>query len=210
MPMTIVTTISFAGGRRVGRSLFEQRPLISLNLLALICLPAIGQDSNDHASINSSIGPDGTGTIVVQATGTLPEPALIFQSKSDAKVVVGADRILQTIQLAIRVLQGKAKKLTLGLTGDGEVTGVQGENVQSWSVRRVGEDRFLDLQLDEDVEQISAEITVESDEYKLPTTLQLTHLSPGETVGFDSTVAIVVLQLVRASLANSFLPVALS
>lgn len=190
MPMTTVTTISFAGRRRVGRSLFEQRPLISLNLLALLCLPAIGQDSDDHASINSSIGPDGTGTIVVQATGTLPEPALIFQSKSDATVVVGADRTLQTIQLAIRVVQGKAKKLTLGLTGDGEVTGVQGENVQSWSVRRVGEDRFLDLQLDEDVEQTLAEITVESDEYKLPTALQLTHLTPGETVGFDSTVTI--------------------
>jgi len=115
--------------------------------LALTSLPGLAQEKSGQASISSSIGNDGTGTIIVEARGQLPEPPVFYTARANATAQVGSERIEHVIQLAIKVIQGHAKTLSFGLNGESRVTEVQGANIQSWSVRRAGSDRFLDLHL---------------------------------------------------------------
>ncbi|MGI9471758.1 MAG: hypothetical protein ACR2NZ_09520 [Rubripirellula sp.] len=151
---------------------------------------SVAQESVEQASINSSIGSDGTGTIVVQARGQLPEPQLIYTAISTATVKVGPKFIDQTIQLNLKIIQGRATTLSFGLQGKGQVTDVQGENVLSWSVRQVNSERFLDLHLKDEVADAKPVITIRSDAITTPGSVELTHITPGESVGFDSTITI--------------------
>ena len=103
-----------------------------LGLISLISLPCRAQEDSDQASVTSSIGDDGTGTIVVEAHGRLPEPPVFYTASANATAHIAADRIEQVIQLTIKVIQGNAKTLSFGLNGEGQVTEVQGENLRSW------------------------------------------------------------------------------
>ncbi len=107
---------------------------------------------------------------------------------ADATAQVGTEFIEQVIQLTIKVIQGDAKTLSFGLNGEGQVTEVQGEGLQSWSVRQVGSERFLDLHLKEGVSEFKPSVSIRSPELTLPASIELTHLTPGESVGFDSMV----------------------
>jgi hypothetical protein len=169
-------------------SFFKQLTL--LGLIGLMILPARGQEPPEQASIHSSIAKDGTGTIVVEARGQLPKPPVFYTARANATAQVGSERIEQVIQLTIKVIQGDAKTLSFGLIGEDQVTEVAGENVLSWSVRQVGAERFLDLQLKENVKESKPTIKIRSAELKLPATIELTHLAPGDSVGFDSIVDI--------------------
>ena len=144
------------------------------------------------ASINSSIGNDGTGTIVVEARGQLPKPPVFYTASANATVQVGPEYIEQTIEVAIKVVQGDAKTLSLGITGEDQVTDVQSENLRSWSVRQEGALRFLDLHVNEKVTELVAQIKIRSLklDLKIPVAIELTHLIPGGSVGFNSIVSI--------------------
>jgi hypothetical protein len=152
--------------------------------------PCCAQQSSDRATLHSSIGDDGTGTIVVEARGRLPEPPVLYTAVAKASVQVGTERVDQVAALSIKVIQGKAQTLSIGIKGKGEVTEVRGENVRSWAVRRQGSDRFLDLHVAEGVTEWMGEIVIRSPTLKLPATIELTHLTPGGSVGFESTVQI--------------------
>lgn len=176
-------------------TLLHTRPMVLLGLAcvaSMLNLPCVAQDDKGQASINSSIGRDGTGTIVVEARGHLPVPTLFYTATADAAVQVRTDHVEQEIQLTIKVIQGAAKRLSLGLSGEGQVTAVAGDNIESWSVRQVDSERFLDLHLKEDVTDAKAVISIRSPQakLKLPREIKLTHLTPGESVGFNSTVRI--------------------
>lgn len=148
------------------------------------------QAPSDQASLNSTIGPDGTGKIIVEARGTLPAPPVFFKASADARVKVDSDRVEQAIRLKIKVLQGEAKTISLGLGGGGEVTAVQGDNLTSWAVRQSGEQRFLDLHLEQKVTELNPLVTIRSENLELPHTIDLAHLGPGDAVGFDSMINI--------------------
>ncbi|MCL4202475.1 MAG: hypothetical protein KJ000_08260 [Pirellulaceae bacterium] len=148
------------------------------------------QAEPEQASVSSSIGKDGTGTIIVAAHGKLPEPSVFYTASADTTAQVGPKHIDQVIQLTIKVIQGKAKTLSFGLNGDGDVTEVQDANLQSWSVRQEAGQRFLDLHLKENVTELKPVIKLRSPELKLPALVDLTHLTPGESVGFESKVSI--------------------
>jgi hypothetical protein len=141
-----------------------------------------------QASVRTTIGSDGTGKFIVEAQGQLPKPPVFYTASANAFAQVGTERVEQVIQLTIKVIQGEAETLSFGLSGGGEVTEVQGENLQSWSIRQVGAERFLDLQVGEKVTELKTVIKVRSAQWKLPAVIGLTHLSPGEAVGFDSIV----------------------
>lgn len=162
-------------------------------LLAVVVLtntPCLAQQDAERASINSSIADDGTGMIVVEARGKLPEPSLIYTANADANVQVGTQRIEQVIRLNVKVIQGVAKTLSFGVVGEGEITGVHAENLTSWSVRREGTSRFLDLHVKESVNGLTAEIKIQSRKLELPDVFDLTHLTPGDSIGFNSVVAL--------------------
>ena len=164
--------------------------LAQLAFLVLMPLPCLAQQASGHADVSTSIGSDGTGTIVVEAHGELPKPPVFYTATANANVHVGTQRIEQTIQLAVKIIQGEAKTVSFGLSGEGQVTGVQGEHVRSWAVRHEGSDRFIDLDLREHVADAQAEITIRSSEWTLPAEIEMAHLTPGESVGFDSVVSI--------------------
>ncbi len=166
------------------------------------------QDEPEQANVSSSIGNDGTGSIIVEARGHLPEPPVFFTAKAAATVQMGLERIDQEIQLAIKVIQGKAKTLSFGLNGAGEVMQVQDANVQSWSVRQEDAQRFLDLHLKNNVTELNPVIKIRSAELKLPVVIDLTHLTPGESVGFESLVKISYAPGVEgtAKIATGFMP----
>ena len=176
-----------------GKSLtfFTPMGLLGLvSLTSLMSLPCHAQEEPDQASVSSSIGRDGTGTFIVEARGQLPKPPVFYAASAEATAQVGSERIEQIIQLTIKVIQGDAKTLSFGLNGKGQVTEVQGANLQSWSIRQAGSGRFLDLHLMENVADLKPVIKLRSPELKLPVAIDLTHLTPGESVGFDSMVTI--------------------
>ncbi len=164
--------------------------LVLLGLIAFTSRPCRAQEKSDQASISSSIGNDGSGTIIVEAHGQLPKPRVIYTASANATAQVGSDRIEQVIELTIKVIQGDAKTLSFGLNGEGEVTDVQGGNLQSWSVRQQSSLRLLDLRLKESVADPEVVIKIRSPKLKLPAAIELTHLAPGESVGFNSIVTI--------------------
>lgn len=164
--------------------------LTFVGLVAAMTLTAMAQEESNQASINSSIGSDGTGKIVVEARGTLPEPALIFTASSKAVAKVGTSLIEQVIDLNAKVVQGKAKTLSFGIVGPGRIIAVDSEGIESWSVRQVGAERFLDLNVKQDLNEITCSIKMQSSELEIPTTVDLTHLSPGDAIGFNSLVTI--------------------
>ena len=167
--------------------------------VALICLLGFtclvvplchGQQAIDQAEVSTAIKSDGTGSIVIQAHGELPKPPVFFTASANADVRVGRNRIRQTIELTLQVIQGEAETLSLGINGKGEVVEVQDEKLESWSVRKEGTKRFLDLHLKQGITELKPVIKIRSEEMKLPSEIDLTHLVPGKAIGFDSTVTI--------------------
>ena len=163
-----------------------------LPIFALISLPCLAKEETEKAQISSSIGGDGTGTFIVEARGTLPELPIIFSANVTTNVIATAETVQQDSELAIEVVQGKAKTISLGINGSGDVIDVQSDSVLSWSVRQKRSKRFLDLQLKEDTSTVNAKIKIRESKqaYSLPEKVNLTHLSPGEAVGFNSIISI--------------------
>lgn len=164
-----------------------------ISLASLLSLSSNAQENSgepDQASVTTTIGSDGTGKLIVEAHGQLPKPPVFYTASSNATATVGSERIEQAIRLAVKVIQGEADTLSFGLTGVGEVTEVQGDKLQSWSIRQAGGKRFLDLQVGENVTEIKPLIKIRSARLKLPAVVDLTHLTPGESVGYDSIVSV--------------------
>jgi len=182
-------------------ALFSAAFLCQLAMISLMTVLAMAQeevgDTNSvgeeipTAERRATLGQSaGTRTIILETRNQIPEPAVFFNASVQASVRVGLERVEQVVVLEVKVLQGKAETLSLGLNGDGDVTNVQDDNLRSWSVRRQGAKRFLDLHLNSGVNQLKSEIMLRSPKFTLPTTLNLTHLVPGEAVGFDSIVSL--------------------
>lgn len=182
-------------------------------LLSILATNALAQD-NSSANLNSSIADDGTGTIVVEARGQLPKPPLFFTAVVNATAQVGPQQIEQTVFASLKVVQGEAKVLSLGLNGDDRIIEVQGEQLKSWAIRQEGERRFLDLQVVENTKELQVQIKLQSRTLNLKgaETLDLTHVTPGNAIGFTSTVVLEFSPEVEATVsdATGFAPVSLS
>lgn len=156
--------------------------------------PGKAKETTEPAAptINTSVADDGTRTIILKTGGRIPKPPIFYTSSAKAKAVVGSDRIQQTIELSTKIIQGDAKTVSFGINGAGRVADVQGENVKSWSVRKEGDARFLDLHVNEKVTDVKVQVKVESSKYDLkqPVAIELTHFTPGASIGLDSIVTL--------------------
>jgi len=167
-----------------------------LLVIGLLCVSgwvvpaASAQDETDPATVTTLVDPDGTRTIVLDARPALPPPPVFYSAKATATATIGPEFIDQSVQLAIKVLQGKPKVLSFSFNGGGQVTEVKGDGVLSWSVRQAGKQRFLDLQLKPEVLDPKPAIKLRSTRHTLPSIVELPHLGPGDAVGFDSIVSI--------------------
>ena len=176
-----------------------------VGLIGFVSLPSLAQEAAD--SPDASIRSEG-GRIVIETGGQLPTPPVYYSATVTAVAKVGANRVHQTLQLRVKVIQGEAEWIGFGLNGDGEVLQVEGQNIKAWSVRKQGGKRFLDLQLKEKSTHLQAKIVTRSRELQLPTTVGLTHLAPGEAVGFDARVRVEYDPAVAGSVTkvNGFTP----
>ncbi len=131
---------------------------------------------------------DVTDTIVIKAQSKPPEPPVFYSSKANATVNITAERVEQTIDVTVRVIQGKAKIISLGMRGDGEIVDVSSSNAEllSWAVRQTDSARFLDLKIEENVTDLKVTVNARSEKWQLPAEINLLHLTGGDSVGFDS------------------------
>lgn len=125
------------------------RRLAALWLAVLGSAACAAAATADSARVSTALAPDGGGRIVVEATGLKAEAPLFFTARAEHALRVGAGAVTGEIRLTLRIVQGRAEVLTLGLGGEGEVTGIEGAGLLDWAVRQgLGTDagkRFLDL-----------------------------------------------------------------
>lgn len=133
--------------------------------------------------------PDDAEKIIIE-TRPVEKPPVFHSAKAQAAVQIFTNRIEQAIRLEIKVIQGDAETVSLGLNGTDEITAVEGDQVKSWSIRQEGKARFLDLKIKEGIKAINPLIRLRSPEFELPSTISLTHLSPGDSVGFNSVISL--------------------
>ncbi len=157
-------------------------------LAAGVGMPAYAQTEGEtDAAISADA--ETVRTIVLESRTPPPPPPVFFSAQVVANASIGTERIDQIVTLTIKVVQGKPNVLSFGLTGNGQVLEVTGDGITSWSVRQSGKDRFLELLLKDGVTDPKPVIKIRSPKYSLPTSVNLTHLGPGASVGFDSKVS---------------------
>jgi hypothetical protein len=115
---------------------------------------------------------------------------VFYTASANSIAQVGPERIEQIIQLVVKIIQGEVATVSFELNGLGEVVEVQGDNLKSWAVRQESAQRFLDLYPGEGATDLNTSIKIRSPEFQLPTTAELTHIAPGNSVGFNSIVNI--------------------
>jgi len=160
--------------------------------LVTVILNLIGQASAaDRANVTTALAPEA-GRLVVDVQGVPPPAPVFFSVAVDQVVRISAAESAGDLRVKLRVVQGKPDTLTLGLAGDGEVTGVVGAGLRDWAVRQGGAGkRFLDLRLEpgapRDVELVVHTRVVRP---SLPGALAVLLATPGEAVGFVSRVTL--------------------
>lgn len=172
--------------------------------------PAAGPEvTAEDASVTAELNDQG-GRIVVEATGVRTKVPVFFSAEARETVQVKPDGVSYQIGLSLKVIQGKAHLLSLGIGGAGELQNVSGEGLKAWSVRRVGEERFLDLQVDPKEERKEFKFVVQARiaKQELPASPDLLHLKAGKAVGFVSTVDVNIPAEISSRLvaADGFLP----
>ncbi len=133
--------------------------------------------------------------VLVPVDREKPVP-LFFSARTDTAIKAGIDKVEGTITAKLRVHQGRPEVLSLGLTGVGEITGVTGMGLKTWTVRREADGtRFLDLKPElpadpkaETPKEFDVAITSLHGDTKQPLDLLLP--GPGAAVGFASIVSL--------------------
>ncbi|WP_367874116.1 hypothetical protein [Luteolibacter sp. Populi] len=142
-------------------------------------------------------------SVILIPTSKLPEKPvpLFFSAETSSVISTFPNRTEHAITAKLRVHQGRPEILSIGLNGEGEITGVTGENLQSWTVRQESDGRrFLDLKpslpaigaADPVPQEFTFSITArhEIPAEKANQPFDLLHPSAGAAVGFSSTVEI--------------------
>jgi len=165
----------------------------------------------EDAALTAEINDEG-GRIVLEAKGVRSKIPLLFRADAREKVEVTPGQVDYEIALALEAVQGRASSMSLALGGSGELQDVTGEGLKSWGVRRVGEDRFLDLQVAGGTERRRFDLVLRGQlaGLDIPASPDLLHLRAGEAVGFTSTVEVRIPVEISSRLvaADGFLPLA--
>ncbi|MEM7013919.1 MAG: hypothetical protein AAF585_20860, partial [Verrucomicrobiota bacterium] len=180
--------------------------IISMFALTTLTFAQEQPPEGGTANVGATIGADGTGSIVVEAKGVRPKPPVFYTANANATATIGGKRVNQTIAIGVKVIQGEAETISLGINGAAQVMEVSGDGVQAWSVRRQGNQRFLDVKVAKDKKDLKLAVKLRSDEYdpaKGGLKLGVTHLTPGKSVGFRSIVSLKYLASVAGKVVNA-------
>ena len=117
-----------------------------LAALFAAALASLAARAADSATVSATLAPDA-GRIIVEARGVPPAPPLVFSAAVEQTVRAGLTEITGELRVKLRIVQGRPETLTLGLAGEGDITGVTGAGLRDWAVRQAGGKRFLDLRM---------------------------------------------------------------
>ena len=152
----------------------------------------------DGASVSAGLTPEG-GRIVVEAKGVPAPVPLFFTAAVDESVRLGTAEIAGEMRLRLHVVQGRPEVLSLGLSGDGDVTDVSGAGLRDWSVRQAsgaaGARRLLDLRPslpDGSAGPRDLELVVRTRLQRpaVPGATAVLIATPGDAVGFVSNISL--------------------
>jgi hypothetical protein len=173
----------------------------------------------EAARVTSTLTPE-SGRIIVEAQNVPPPAPVFFTAKVDAVATLSPAEIASTLRIDVRVVQGRAEVITLGLSGDGDIVDVSGDGLRDWSVRRAGDKRFLDLH-----PQLPVVLPTAAKTAPVPAELHLVAhtqqrkpavpgnagvllVTPGDAVGFSATLRLQSENVeVRVTDATGLLPV---
>jgi hypothetical protein len=79
---------------------------------------------------------------------------LFFASEAVSDVTVGAGMLYSETRLTFNVLQGKMRSLQLNLDGPGDIVELHGNNVASWGVKELEQQRVLDIVLNDERDRL--------------------------------------------------------
>ena len=80
-----------------------------------------------------TLPPDG---LVILDAGKSPRPVpFFFSADVDTELVARAEGVTHTSTVKVRILQGKAERIILDLTGEAVVKAVTGDQIASWAVQ---------------------------------------------------------------------------
>lgn len=187
-----------------------------LAAIGLMAANVLGQDSEDAkaetedgkstASALSRTSEGGGQTIIITPGGKEEKTPFLFSTSILGAVEVRESGVRQSLIVNLKPVQGEAKVASLEIKGPGRIESVEGKGVSAWSVRRKGAQRFLDLKLelqDDQAESSGVAVNILQEFDEMPETLFITHIAPGDSLGFNATLKLKFSRSVTGKLARA-------
>ena len=129
--------------------------------------------------------------IVIEAPEPKVKPKLIYQAGVEASARLFREKLEETASLGFQALQGEVDRFSVEISGTAEISAVTGKTLKSWSVRREGPRRYLDLvPMDPKVKVMGVKVVLERSGIKVPGQFALTTFGPSGAMGFSATYAV--------------------
>lgn len=173
-----------------------RRDSLQFFALLVVCIATLltgacfAQETPDGANIRATLTDNGRSSFVVEAHGHPPRQPVIFTANAEATAAISSDQIDQSISVKLSVIQGETTTVKLGLSGAAEVVEIAGDGIKSWSVQRAGDNRFIELEYEKPISDTNATIVLRTKIDSLPMKTNLTHLTPGASIGFQSSLTL--------------------
>jgi hypothetical protein len=169
--------------------------LLALSALGGAAALSAADPEPDGARVSAGLTPEG-GRILVEAKGVPAPVPLFFTAAVDESVRLGTDEIAGEMRLRLHVVQGRPEALSLGLSGDGDVTEVSGAGLRDWSVRQASGKRLLDIRpsLSDGAagpRDLDLVVRTRLQRPAVPGATAVLIAAPGDAVGFVSNISLV-------------------
>lgn len=165
-----------------------------------------GRPARQGAEFVAHVPADGQVDLAWKQAGTESEGKLFFAAEMLAQITVSPGLMRQAAVLDVRVMQGELSQLPLVLSGQGEVTRVQGEHVLSWDVTpgaKQGE-RILNVRFNQALkDQFSLQVQAQTPLGAFPSAFDALKIQPRGATRFAGFVRIANEGAVRLEVARA-------
>ncbi len=128
------------------------------------------------------------GRVIIETPRPKVEVPLFYRTHLGVKADFRAEYLLETAEVEFTVIQGEASLFSVEILGPASLSKVEGDQVKSWSVRREGQARFLDLvPADVEVKSLTAKLVFRRKVSEFPKEFKLTTFGAAAASGFSAT-----------------------
>ncbi len=167
--------------------------------------PAGSAEQAPPAGATGELIVESGDVVVLRAAGVRREVPVFFTARAESKLSVGTGGIRGETRIHMRILQGKAERLVLGLQGPGEVASVEMEGggpMRDWAVRQApgeGGGRLLEIRPVHPggAEEYRILLRTVQELPALPAEVDVLTVGMGEAAGFVSQVEVVAEEAVE-------------